>query len=78
MKKSTDDRQRKHQLLLTTTLLFLIASALFLSSCAGIKSEQVPTINGNNNTITINQTPSVDKASKTEIDAAGSGYGDVR
>ena len=78
MKKGTDDRRLKRQLLLTTTLLFLIASALFLSSCAGNKSEQVPTINGNNNTITINQTPSVDKASKTEIDAAGSGSGDVR
>ena len=78
MKKGTDDRQLKHQLLLTTTLLFLLASTIFLSSCAGTKSEQTPTINGNNNTITINQTPSVDKARKTEIDAAGSGYGDVR
>ena len=78
MKKGTDDRQLKHQLLLTTTLLFLLASTIFLSSCAGTKSEQTPTINGNNNTITINQTPSVDKASKTDIDAAGSGSGDVR
>ena len=78
MKKSTDDRRLKHQLLLTTTLLFLITTTLFLSSCAGNKSEQVPTINGNNNTVTINQTPSVDKASKTDIDAAGSGSGDVR
>ena len=71
MKKGTDDRQLKHQLLLTTTLLFLIASALFLSSCAGNKSEQVPTINGNN-------TMTTDKTSKTDIDAAGSGSGDVR
>lgn len=55
-----------------------IAVIALLSSCAGNSSEQVPTINGNNNTITINQAPSVDKASKTSIDAAGSGYGDVK
>ena len=48
-----------------------------LSGCAGAKSEQVPTITGDNNTITINQAPSVEKASKTSVDAAGSGYGSV-
>lgn len=78
MKKGTDDRQLKHQLLITATLLFLLASALFLSSCAGNKSEQTPTINGSNNTITINNTMTTDKTSKTDIDAAGSGSGDVR
>ena len=57
--------------------VLLILVALSLTSCAGNSSEQIPTINGNNNTVTINQTPSVDKASKTEIDAAGSGYGAV-
>ncbi len=50
---------------------------LAFSGCAGAKSEQTPTINGNNNTITINQTPNIDKASDTKIDAAGSGYGSV-
>ena len=58
------------------SLSFLAILAL-LSSCAGNKSEQAPTINGNNNTVTINQTPSVDKASETKIDAAGSGSGSV-
>ena len=58
--------------------VLLILIAVFLTSCAGNSSEQIPTINGNNNTVTINQTPNVDKASKTQIDAAGSGYGDVR
>ena len=62
-------------LLLGITLAVI---AFSLSGCAGNSSEQIPTINGNNNTVTINQTPSVDKASKTQIDAAGSGYGDVR
>lgn len=57
--------------------VLLILIALSITSCAGNKSEQVPTINGNNNTVTINQTPSVDKASETKIDAAGSGYGAV-
>ncbi len=56
--------------------IFLL-EPLFLFGCAGNSSEQVPTINGNNNTITINQIPSVDKASKTSIEAAGSGYGEV-
>ena len=78
MKKGTNDRRLKQQLLLTTALLFLLASAIFLSSCAGNKSEQVPTINGSNNTITINNTMTTDKTSKTDIDAAGSGSGDVR
>ena len=59
------------------TTFSILALAMTLSACVGNKSEQVPTINGNNNTITINQTPSVDKASKTDIDAAGSGYGAV-
>ena len=62
--------------------LFLIGvtlamAAFFLSGCAGAKSEQVPTITGNNNTITINQAPNVEKASETSVDAAGSGYGSV-
>ena len=61
-----------------TAFSILAVVALSLSSCAGNKSEQTPTINGNNNTITINQAPSVDKASKTDIDAAGSGSGDVQ
>lgn len=52
-------------------------AALLFSGCAGAKSEQAPTITGNNNTITINQAPSVEKASKTSVDAAGSGYGSV-
>ena len=52
--------------------------AISLAGCAGNKSEHIPTINGNNNTITINQTPSVDKASETNVDAAGSGYGAVQ
>ena len=55
----------------------LLALAMILSACAGNRSDQTPTINGNNNTVTINQTPSVDKASETKIDAAGSGYGSV-
>lgn len=55
----------------------LAMAAFFLSGCAGAKSEQVPTITGNNNTITINQAPNVDKASETKVDAAGSGYGSV-
>ena len=59
------------------TAFSLLALAMILSACAGNSSEQIPTINGDNNTITINQTPSVDKASKTDIDAAGSGYGSV-
>ena len=59
-------------------LATILALAMFaLSGCAGAKSEQVPTITGNNNTITINQAPNVDKASETEVDAAGSGYGSV-
>ena len=57
------------------TILALVTFAL--SGCAGAKSEQVPTITGNNNTITINQAPNVDKASETKVDAAGSGYGSV-
>ena len=60
--------------LLGVTLAF---AAFMLSGCAGAKSEQIPTITGNNNTITINQAPSVEKASKTSVDAAGSGYGSV-
>ena len=59
---------------------FAVAVAMcvvFLSGCAGAKSEQVPTITGNNNTITINQAPNIDKASETSVDAAGSGYGSV-
>ena len=60
------------------TVFSILALAMVLSACAGNRSEQAPTINGNNNTVTINQTPSVDKASKTDIDAAGSGYGDVK
>jgi PBP1b-binding outer membrane lipoprotein LpoB len=60
------------------TTLSVLALAMILSSCAGSRSDQTPTINGNNNTITINQTPSVDKASNTDIDAAGSGSGDVK
>ena len=51
--------------------------AFSLCGCAGNSSEQIPTINGDHNTITINQTPSVDKASETKIDAAGSGSGSV-
>lgn len=60
------------------TAFSVLALAMVLSACAGSRSDQTPTINGNNNTITINQTPSVDKASRTDIDAAGSGSGDVR
>ena len=74
MKKGTDDRQLKHQLLLTTTLLFLITSALFLSSCAGNKTEI--TLTGNSNTI--NTAATTEKKSDTKVDAAGSGYGDVK
>ena len=63
---------------ITPTLATILALVTFtLSGCAGAKSEQVPTITGNNNTITINQAPSVDKASETKVDAAGSGYGSV-
>ena len=54
-----------------------VAAAFSLSGCAGAKSEQVPTITGNNNAITINQAPNIDKASETKVDAAGSGYGSV-
>lgn len=57
----------------TSILLILIQ----LAACAGNRSEQIPTITGNNNTITINQAASVDKASETSVDAAGSGYGSV-
>ena len=59
------------------TVFSILALAMILSACAGSRSDQTPTINGNNNTITINQTPSVEKASETKVDAAGSGYGDV-
>ena len=62
------------KLLPAVLILSLLA---ILSSCAGNSSEQVPTINGEHNTITIHLTPSVDKASETSIDAAGSGYGAV-
>ena len=55
----------------------LACAAFLLSGCAGTKSEQIPTITGNNNTVTINQSAKVDKASETEVDAAGSGYGSV-
>ena len=55
----------------------LACAAFLLSGCAGAKSEQVPTITGNNNTITINQTPNVNKESETSVKAAGSGYGSV-
>ena len=58
-------------------LPLLLASLFLLSGCAGTKSEQIPTITGNNNTVTIHQTASVKKASETEVDAAGSGYGSV-
>ena len=58
-------------------LPILLASFFLLSGCAGTKSEQIPTITGNNNTVTINQSAKVDKASETEVDAAGSGYGSV-
>lgn len=74
MKKGTDDRQLKHQLLITATLLFLLASALFLSSCAGNKTEI--TLTGNSNTI--NTAATTEKKSDTKVDAAGSGSGDVR
>lgn len=60
------------------TVFSILALAMVLSACAGNRSEQTPTINGNNNTITINNTLNTDKASKTDIDAAGSGYGDVK
>ena len=60
------------------SLATILAIVTFtLSGCAGAKSEQVPTITGNNNTITINQAPNIDKASETKVDAAGSGYGSV-
>ena len=60
------------------TLATILALVTFArSGCAGAKSEQVPTITGNNNTITINQAPNIDKASETKVDAAGSGYGSV-
>ena len=58
-------------------LPLLIASLFLISGCAGTNSEQIPTITGNNNTVTINQSAKVDKASETEVDAAGSGYGSV-
>ena len=58
-------------------IIFIVLFLLSLCSCAGTKSEQVPTITGDNNTITINQAASVDKASETKVDAAGSGYGSV-
>lgn len=57
--------------------MFALLFVFVLCSCAGTKSEQVPTITGNGNTITINQTPSTEKASETKVDAAGSGYGSV-
>lgn len=60
------------------TAFSILALTMILSACAGNRSEQTPTINGNNNTVTINQTPSTEKSSKTDIDAAGSGYGDVK
>lgn len=60
-----------------TLATILTLTAFTISGCAGAKSEQVPTITGNNNTITINQAPSVDKASETKVDEAGSGYGSV-
>ena len=63
----------------TASFLFIITGCvIILSGCAGSKSQQVPTITGNNNTITINQAPTVEKASKTSVDAAGSGYGGVK
>ena len=58
-------------------LLLILSSVFLLSGCAGAKSEQIPTITGNNNTVTINQTAKVNKASDTEVDAAGSGSGSV-
>lgn len=58
-------------------LPLLLASLFLVSGCAGTHSEQIPTITGNNNTVTINQAATVDKASETEVDAAGSGYGSV-
>lgn len=58
-------------------ILLILSSVFLLSGCAGAKSEQTPTITGNNNTITIDQAPSVEKASDTKVDAAGSGYGSV-
>ena len=58
-------------------LPLLLASLFLISGCAGTHSEQIPTITGNNNRVTINQTAKVDKASETEVDAAGPGYGSV-
>ena len=70
--------EKKRDAMKNKLLPVLILSLLaLLSSCAGNSSEQIPTITGNNNPITIYQAPSVDKASETRIDAAGSGYGDV-
>lgn len=57
--------------------LLLVLCLLQLAACAGTRSDQIPTITGDNNTITINQAASVDKASETKVDAAGSGYGSV-
>lgn len=61
----------------TLLKLLLVLCLLQLVACAGTRSDQIPTITGNNNTITINQAASVDKASETKVDAAGSGYGSV-
>lgn len=57
--------------------LMILCVLVQLAACAGTKSEQIPTITGNNNTVTINQSAIVKKASETEVDAAGSGYGSV-
>lgn len=68
-----------YKLLIALPFLFISTGCvIILSGCAGSKSQQVPTITGNNNTITINQAPTVEKASKTSVDAAGSGYGSVK
>ena len=58
-------------ILFVVSLLF---SALFLTSCAGNKTEIA--ITGNSNTI--NTAATTEKKSDTKVDAAGSGYGDGR
>ena len=71
MKKSTDDKHAKQKLLLTILLLSVFVAALFLTSCAGNKTEI--TLTGNSNTV--NTAATTEKKSDTNLDAAGAGAG---
>ena len=74
MKKSTDDARFRQQLLFAIVILSAFTIALFLTSCAGNKTESTRTGNSN----TINTAATTEKKSDTKVDAAGSGSGDVR